>query len=333
MNINSCHICTSEKLNFLKTIEGYQKGTSYAIGECATCSTQYVEPCVVDDALYQLIYKNAKDIAGYNRYHRYVEEVLEVENPLVYLGKREAMYWAVAEVLKQVDSSFNPKILEVGSGLGYLTYALVKAGYCAKGMDISSNAVINAKAKFGDYFECNNIFDVAILPENQFDVIVLNEVIEHVNDPVAFIEKLLSLLTPEGKLVVTTPNKSACLAGSIWDTELPPIHLYWFSEKSMECIAERLDAKVTFLSFREFNRKSLNLIRFRNYKPSERTAILDENGNVCNPMPLGNRKVLNEVIKKVLLTAINLPVIGKLLARPDISIDKLNTLAAVFEKK
>jgi 2-polyprenyl-3-methyl-5-hydroxy-6-metoxy-1,4-benzoquinol methylase len=51
-----------------------------------------------------------------------------------------------------------------------------------------------------DNFEPDQVID------RKFDVIVLSHVLEHLRDPIAGIESLLSLLNPGGKLIIAVPN-------------------------------------------------------------------------------------------------------------------------------
>ena len=45
------------------------------------------------------------------------------------------------------------------------------------------------------------------LPENHFDVVVSQEVIAHVPDQAAYLEKAADVLRRDGYLIITTPNK------------------------------------------------------------------------------------------------------------------------------
>jgi hypothetical protein len=54
---------------------------------------------------------------------------------------------------------------------------------------------------------------------------------------------------------LTTPNKTIYPANIIWNTDLPPVHLWWFSENSMRYIANKLNASVQFVDFTEYYRK------------------------------------------------------------------------------
>ena len=75
----------------------------------------------------------------------------QVDNPLGYLAESEDVYWSIRESLSGLLPAF--KILEIGSGLGYMTFALRKAGFDAIGIDISHVAVENATARFGPFYQ------------------------------------------------------------------------------------------------------------------------------------------------------------------------------------
>jgi SAM-dependent methyltransferase len=139
------------------------------------------------------------------------------------------------------------RILEVGSGLGYLTYSLVKAGYDAKGLDISESAVKQASGRFGNYYLCGDVRQLAISDQGKYDYVISTEVIEHIDDPSGFMGAILSLLKPGGKAIITTPGKSAYPDDIIWASDLPPVHLWWFSEESIKYIASQLNASVKFI--------------------------------------------------------------------------------------
>lgn len=63
------------------------------------------------------------------------------------------MYFAIKEILAR-NNNKKAKILEVGSGLGYLTYAISQQGYNITGLDISHDAVKKAEKHFGKHFIC-----------------------------------------------------------------------------------------------------------------------------------------------------------------------------------
>lgn len=249
-----CGICGSQADLLFRKHWAFKAPATFDIYDCANCETRFVSPMEVDTSVYDLIYEHAAKVPGYDRYERYRQHLKTVQNPLNYLASQEDVYWSISEILRQLDAQQVGKlrILEVGSGLGYLTYALQRAGYDCCGIDISTRAVEVAKRDFGDFYSVMDLMEMPIKGNDAFDLIIATELIEHVTVPKALIEKAQSLLKPDGKLIMTTPNKDLYSERFIWHTDPPPVHLWWFSKTSMRRIAWGLGMSVKFVDFSKF---------------------------------------------------------------------------------
>jgi SAM-dependent methyltransferase len=330
-----CRICGSESKLIVKDLEGYIKGQRFDIFRCNNCDTHFVGDDDFDMSVYQHIYAQADKVPGYNRYYKYASEILNHPAPMAYLAANEAMYWAVQKAIEQYHIPYNADILEVGCGLGYLTYALRKAGYNCKGLDIAQNAVDEATKRFGDYYMQGNIFLLNGDNDPKYDLIILTEVIEHVENPKAFAACLLKLLKKGGKIIITTPNKSVGDQHNPWSSELPPVHLSWFSEKSALKLAEVLSAKISFIDFTAFNRSFFDKMRFIFYKPQHFQPVLDATGCIIHPVNTqvpGARKKLENFVWQIVLKLSNCKPFYTWLTRKEYPIDKNNTLAFMLEK-
>src|SRR6185437_4117475 len=156
-----CIICKKDAEIKLENFNGYREGENFDIYYCSSCNTSFVWPQKVDTQIYDSIYSQADFVPGYNRYALYAKEIKYVKNALKYLAGKEAMYFAVKKILMQnIGKSEN--ILEVGSGLGYLTYAIRQEGYSATGLDISTDAVNKARASFGNNYICEDVYQYAL---------------------------------------------------------------------------------------------------------------------------------------------------------------------------
>ena len=298
----NCNICQSKAKLVLPMLEGFKAGQFYDIYECQGCGSSFCSPNEADSELYKEIYRHGETIAGYNRYHGYFRAVKSLADPLNFLAHREDCYWFINDYLQNNINKHEEKLLEVGSGLGYLTYSLHKAGYDIRGVELSSVAVAEAVDQFGDLYQCRNALELVDEGEH-FDVILLTEVIEHLSDPVTFIKQLSALLTPDGVILVTTPNKEyAPNKASEWASDLPPVHLWWLTKQGFRVIADKTDLAVNFHSFRAWNR--LNFSRALIGKPERIVNLprLSADGEPIKPernvlKPRGFIKKLKSVIR------------------------------------
>jgi SAM-dependent methyltransferase len=237
-------------------MKGYIEHSKFDIYECQSCNASFADPLKSSEEIYNHIYRQVDIIPGYMRYHRFAELVKRVSHPLDVLSNLENTYWAIRESLREeFGDNKNIVILEVGSGLGYLTYSLNKAGYSTTGLDLSEEAVEKARQKYGNFYEAGDLFKVAETRKGTYNCVIMTELIEHVENPKSFIVAALSLLKEGGKLIMTTPNKTKSSKGILWQSDVPPVHLWWFAEESMSKLATALDKKCEFLDFTPFTKK------------------------------------------------------------------------------
>jgi SAM-dependent methyltransferase len=99
------------------------------------------------------------------------------------------------------------KMLDIGS-VPEMTEIFASALHCeALGINISERVVNSGKRKSGIRFIQGDIESAEI--SEKFDLIVCGEVIEHMADVDAFIEKLKGMLDKDGYLLLTIPNLSS----------------------------------------------------------------------------------------------------------------------------
>ncbi len=119
-------------------------------------------------------------------------------------------------VLRNVD--FKGKdVLEVGCGTGETAYAIAMAGArSVLAIDYSEEAIKGCNARYS-HPNLNYLVSSYDAIQDDFDVVVLQEVIEHLDEPEAAILSLMGKARPSGSLVVTCPNFTN-LRGHIWMT-------------------------------------------------------------------------------------------------------------------
>lgn len=277
-----CPICGEIATLREPDFPGYREPHKFNIYNCRKCDTSFSRPAIKDPSeIYDLIYRNIKSIPTYYRYFHYAENVLIKENPIDYLASQEESYWSIKQALSdKIKIKRDNLILEIGCGLGYLTYSLNKAGYKCNGIDISSESIDYAISNYGYFYECADLKEYSSSNMGKYDIIIMTEVLEHVFDIKEFLFEAKSLLKSNGKIILTTPNKTIFKDYSNWFTELPPVHSWWLSETSLKNCALLLNMNIDFIDFRNFY-KSSQCPRIINLKKlTAEIPTFDEYGNL-----------------------------------------------------
>ena len=108
------------------------------------------------------------------------------------------------------------RVLDIACGEGYGSAALARAGAkSVVGVDVSEAACLHAKSKYGLDARQGSAENIPIGDES-VDVVVSFETIEHVPNPLRFLDECIRVLAPGGMIVISTPNKG------IYFSELAP---------------------------------------------------------------------------------------------------------------
>lgn len=123
-------------------------------------------------------------------------------------------------------------LLDIGAGTGDFLMQAQKQKWDVIGVEPNDQAKEQAKKK-GVLLETTT----SNLSSNNFDVITMWHVLEHVPDLSAQIKELKRLLKPNGHLIIAVPNFKSYDAeyyNSHWAAYDVPRHLWHFSEKAIE---------------------------------------------------------------------------------------------------
>jgi SAM-dependent methyltransferase len=125
------------------------------------------------------------------------------------------------------------RLLDVGCGHGLMLDEAQKLGYEAVGLEISAASAAFGRETLGLDIREHTAEDLD--DDERFDVIMLNDVLEHLANPVGTIERCHDLLAPNGLLCVVTPDPSsltARIAGRRW-WGLVPAHSYLIPRRTL----------------------------------------------------------------------------------------------------
>lgn len=151
----------------------------------------------------------------------------------------EARYSVVLKRVKRVR-----RILEVGSGDGYLMNLVRSRCDRVIGVDFEMTGLRLASKKLVRFRECSliqgNCYDLPFRDES-FDLVLLSDVIEHLEDPEVCLREIARVLRPEGMVIVTTPKSRS---DRKWDER----HFREYQPEELRFCLERYFFEIT-LSF------------------------------------------------------------------------------------
>ena len=133
-----------------------------------------------------------------------------------------------------------PRMLDLGCWVGFLLAEARLRGWEVTGVEPSTFASAYARERLGLPVIQADLF-TADLPAGSFDAVVLGDVIEHLPDPAAALERIAGLLAPGGVLFLALPDAGSTLArrmGRRWWSVIPT-HVQYFTRASMDRLLRR----------------------------------------------------------------------------------------------
>jgi SAM-dependent methyltransferase len=151
--------------------------------------------------------------------------------------------------LKKLVNVLEPRLLDYGSGFGKWARAAVQVGFKVTAYEPSVERGLE-QCKIGFTL----VHDVNDLKSHCFDVINLEQVLEHVPDPIVLLKELHGYCKADTLVRITVPNVLRCPEGNkIWSewpyngtnvhTMAPFEHLQGFTPKSLRIAAIRAEFK------------------------------------------------------------------------------------------
>ncbi|OGK10048.1 hypothetical protein A2767_00255 [Candidatus Roizmanbacteria bacterium RIFCSPHIGHO2_01_FULL_35_10] len=203
------------------------------IYECLDCQLGFVEQNVSS-----LTRSYKDDTNGFYDFEGYREK----ENKL-----KKRFGSLIEEIIKYKKSG---NVLDVGAGFGLFSSILTKNGkYQIDILEpnverfylrfISYNFYKTTLAKFLTLTKLRDRGDLSIKRQGKlYDVIILMDVIEHLENPLVNLKKLKLLLAPGGILIIQTPNYKSLMARICkdWAWWMIEDHKFFFSPKSLQKI-------------------------------------------------------------------------------------------------
>lgn len=212
-----CPICRSKK-----TLR-FWAGRGYRLSKCLVCSMVW-EHLPPEDVLAQYsktYFINENPKGGYANYFAGMSI------------NRKTFTDRLNKIEKKLSKK--AKLLDVGCALGDCLAEAKRLGWQnIQGLEVSEFAVKAARER--GLTVKQGVLKPGIYPVNSFDVVTYQDVIEHIPDPVAELERVYKILKPGGLLFIVTPDVGGSwskLLGSNWYHYKPGEHVNYFSQQSI----------------------------------------------------------------------------------------------------
>ena len=166
------------------------------------------------------------------------------------LEEREASLLGCLDILHFVEKHKPGKVLDFGCGLGWLLSS-IDISWEKHGLEISKFASEHA-SQFGQIF-CGDYREYS---ESNFDLVIMNHVIEHLPDPLSSIKMAKQFLKPGAHLIIGTPNFDSGAArryGGNFRMLHDPTHISLFSEDSLRRLLRDNGFKITNIEYPYFD--------------------------------------------------------------------------------
>lgn len=136
-----------------------------------------------------------------------------------------------------------PSLLDVGSGLAVFPAAIREAGWRCTALDPDPRAAAHAREAAGVDAIAADFMTVADDKLGRYDLITFNKVLEHLEDPVAMLQKAARHLRPGGVIYVEVPDEAASAEGPGRE-EFFIEHFHVFSPASVGILARQSGLRV-----------------------------------------------------------------------------------------
>lgn len=216
--------------SFTKTItvkDHFLSKESFSLDQCESCSLLFTNPR-----------PTLNEIGAYYKSEEYVSHS-STKKGLI----NQVYNWVRSYTLKQKinllkELSDGKELLDIGAGTGHFLKKTKDAGFRVLGLEPDEDARKVAKSENDvDLKDLSLLHDL----DQNYDLITMWHVLEHVYDLQKDLSKITSLLKPNGVLIIAVPNYTSFDAEhykEFWAAYDVPRHLYHFSPKSIIPLVE-----------------------------------------------------------------------------------------------
>ena len=223
--LTNCRVC-HQPLKFIKNLQGNRIAVPIPLYACYNCHTMFTHP---------------KEFMAQRQFDDFDMDWYLKRKP-----KAQNKITNVLHKMTKMSIKHEGKFLDIGCGLGYSMEVAKNYGYETFGVEplvaAANHAIdelhLNVKKGF---------FDPKDYPANSFDLIWLDQVLEHVYEPDKLFADIITILKPGGIFFLGLPNvdwmwlllTQAKLTPKINVFNDPEEHINYYQRKSIEYLSKQ----------------------------------------------------------------------------------------------
>jgi SAM-dependent methyltransferase len=242
METTDCPLCGSDKSRLWYTLPDALLGLpgTFTLVQCGTCGLLYQNPRPALDAI---------DFYYPPEYDPFIPPPWSNPNRIQQL----LHLYGLKKRWRLIEHHAPPRndgrsILDVGCATGVFL-AAGSADWHKVGVELTEDAAQIARSQFGLHIHQGTL-EQAPLHAQQFDVITMWDVLEHLHDPHTSLLRVRELLRPDGIFVARVPNLSAWdarLCGRYWAGLDQPRHMFVPDETTLIAMLKQAGFRVVEL--------------------------------------------------------------------------------------
>jgi 2-polyprenyl-3-methyl-5-hydroxy-6-metoxy-1,4-benzoquinol methylase len=228
--LTTCPVCDGTLFeNYMNCVDYTVSRETFTIQKCKTCGFLFTNPRPAES-----------EIGRYYKAEAYISHTDSSKGVINKLYKRvrsitlRLKYTLIKPALK------NNRLLDIGAGTGAFLDHCKRKGVDVYGIEPDADARAIAQVNYG--LNLQEEPSIAQFKSEQFSVITMWHVLEHVSELNQRVAELRRLLTDDGRIYIAVPNHKSSDAkyyGASWAAYDVPRHLYHFEQKTIQHLFEK----------------------------------------------------------------------------------------------
>lgn len=286
----NCTLCGNQKLQLLADSLRNSEGKVYY---CPNC----------DLGILQAAERNVEEYYDKEYRNKFTDNIEKPSSdPATMFELRKNFQGDRIDIMKQFFSK-NKNFLEIGCSAGQFLVHIQKEFSTCDGIELDTRCAKFVEANFGINVFTKELKNCAI-PQNKYDNVAAFQVLEHVLQPVAFLNDIKKCLKADGRIFIEVPNLYDPLR-DLWQIKgyqqfyYHEAHIHYFSRKSLEKLFTLSGLKIDKYHFiQDYNLFNHFYWYFNNAPQKECTFGLSEPHINFSAKQQGAGELINKLLVK-----------------------------------